>query len=156
MTEIDESPQEAENIRNPQEPGESEGMNQAQEISQDAQEPDEPQRAEQGQQVSQNARNMAMLCHLLGFFTSFIVPLVIWILKKDEDTFIDEHGKEALNFQISVAVAMAAAILFSWTCIVAPFVFIIPILDLIFCVIASIKASGGQPYRYPLSIRLVR
>ena len=61
----------------------------------------EPVAAGQGQ-VSKDARNMALLCHLLAIFTGFLGPLILWLLKKDDDSFIDEHGKEALNFQIAL------------------------------------------------------
>ena len=108
------------------------------------------------QQVSKDAKNIAMLSHLLGFFTSFFAPLIIWLLKKDEDAFIDQQAKEALNFQITILLAMCAAALLSIVCVGIPLLFVIPILDLIFCIIAAVKTSDGQPYRYPLCLRLVK
>ena len=108
------------------------------------------------QQVSKDAQNIAMLSHLLGFFTSFFAPLIIWLLKKDEDAFIDQQAKEALNFQITILLAMCAAALLSIVCVGIPLLFVIPILDLIFCIIAAVKTSDGQPYRYPLCLRLVK
>ena len=136
----------------------------SQEESQDQpqQEPQQEQTAEaveapvEAPQVSQNAKNLGMLCHLLGFFTCFLAPLIIWLLKKDEDVFIDEHGKEALNFQISVALAMVASYILIAVCVGAALIFIVPIVDLVFCVIAAIRASSGQSYTYPLSLRLVK
>ncbi len=67
------------------------------------------QQAQPSTEISKDARMWAMLCHLLGFFTCFIGPLIIWLIKKDEDPFIDNQGKEALNFQITVAIA--------WDCV---------------------------------------
>jgi len=64
----------------------------------------EPTPPQDTQKPGQNARNMAMLCHLLGLFTGFVGPLILWLLKKDEDPFIDRQGKEALNFQITVVI----------------------------------------------------
>jgi uncharacterized Tic20 family protein len=55
-------------------------------------------------EVSNDVKNMGVLCHLLGLFTCFVGPLVIWLLKKDEMPFVDHHGKEALNFQITLAI----------------------------------------------------
>jgi len=107
-------------------------------------------------QVSKDSRNMAMLCHLLGFFTSFIGPLVIWLVKKDEDSFVDDQGKEALNFQITIVIAMAVASLLTFICIGIPLLIAIPIVDLVFCIIASVKASSGVAYRYPLTIRFLK
>lgn len=107
-------------------------------------------------EVSKNATNMAMLCHLLAIFTGFIGPLIIWLVKKDDDPFIDGQGKEALNFQITVLIAMIVSGLLSFVCIGFVLMPAVWIADLVFCIIASIKASSGQAYRYPLSIRFVK
>ena len=107
-------------------------------------------------EISKDAKNIAMLSHLLGLFTCFVGPLIIWLLKKDDDPFIDRQGKEALNFQITVVIGLFAASVLSFACI-GVFLFpVIGVLDLIFCIIASVHASKGQDYRYPISIRLVR
>jgi len=120
------------------------------------QEPQDVESAPQTQGVSQNAKNMAMLCHLLGFFTSFIGPLIIWLLKKDEDSFIDQQGKEALNFQITIIIASFVAGLLSFLCIGFLLLPVIGILDLVFVIMACVKSSKGEAYRYPVSIRLIK
>ena len=107
-------------------------------------------------ETSKDARNMAMLCHLLAIFTSFVAPLIIWLIKKDEEPFVDQQGKEALNFQITVILAMFAAGLLSFICIGVLFLFAIPVVDLVFCIIASVKTSKGVAYRYPISLRLIK
>ncbi len=107
-------------------------------------------------QVSKDARNMAVLCHLLAIFTTFIGPLIIWLLKKDEEPFVDNQGKEALNFQITVVLAMLVSTLLSAVCIGIPLLIAIPIVDIVFCIIAAVKAGNGIAYRYPLSIRLLK
>jgi len=110
----------------------------------------------QAPEISQNTKNIAMLCHLLGIFTCFVGPLIIWLLKKDEDAFIDSQGKEALNFQITVALASVVAMALS--CIVIG-VFLMPVigvLDLVFGIIACVKSSNGEDYKYPISLRLVK
>jgi len=97
-----------------------------------------------------------MLCHLLGLFTSFVGPLIIWLIKKDTMSYVDYHGKEALNFQITVAIALVVAGI-SVFCMIGPFLIpVIYLLDLIFCIIASIAASKGEYYKYPLCLRLVK
>jgi uncharacterized protein len=106
--------------------------------------------------VPQNARNMALLCHLLGLLTCFIGPLVIWLLKKDEHSFIDSQGKEALNFQISVILASVAAGFLSFLCIGVLLFPVIGVLDLVFSIIACVKSSQGVDYKYPISIRLIK
>ena len=105
-------------------------------------------------EVGKDARMWAMLCHLLGLFTSFVGPLIIWLLKKEEDPFIDEQGKEALNFQITVAIAYVAATLIPVAgCFLAPAVWVV---NLIFCIMACVAANKGEHYRYPVSLRLVK
>jgi uncharacterized protein len=110
----------------------------------------------QNVEVSNDAKNMAVLCHLLGIFTCFVGPLVIWLLKKDEMPFVDHHGKEALNFQITVAIALPAAVI-SVFCLIGRFLVpIIGVLDLIFCIVACLAASKGEYYKYPLCLRLIK
>ena len=97
-----------------------------------------------------------MLCHLLAIFTSFVAPLIIWLIKKDEEPFVNQQGKEALNFQITVILAMFVASLLTVLCIGVPLLLAIPVVDVVFCIIASIKASSGVAYRYPVSLRLIK
>ena len=99
---------------------------------------------------------MAMLCHLLAIFTGFLGPLIIWLIKKDESSFVDDHGKEALNFQITVLIAMIVSGLLTFICIGFVLMLIVWIVDMIFCIIAAVKASHGEAYRYPLTLRFVK
>ena len=110
----------------------------------------------QTQEVSQNAKNMALLCHLLGFFTLFIGPLIIWLIKKDDDPFIDQQGKEALNFQITVTLASIVGSILTVVCIGVFICIAVGIADIIFVIMACIASSKGEAYRYPVSIRLVK
>jgi len=118
--------------------------------------PGEAQQETPPEEVSEDARLWAMLCHLLGLFTNFIAPLIIWLVKKEEEPFVDKNGKEALNFQITVAIA---AIVSGALCFACVGFFLLPavgVLDLVFCIIAAIKANSGQVYRYPISIRFIK
>ena len=76
---------------------------------QESQNPETPVQAEQklpvAAEIPNDVKTMAMLCHLLAIFTTFIAPLIIWLLKKNDHPFINEQGKEALNFQITVVLA---------------------------------------------------
>jgi len=113
-------------------------------------------------QVPKDIRNMAMLCHLSAFAGYFIPfghilgPLVVWLLKREESAFIDAHGKEALNFQISVTIyAVISAILIL---VVIGFL-LLPILlvfEIIVVIIAAIRANNGAEYRYPLTLRFIK
>ena len=106
--------------------------------------------------VSSDSRMMGMLCHLLGLFTCFVGPLIIWLIKKDEDPFVDNQGKEALNFQITVGIAFIVSGLLAFVCVGVFMGIAVGIADLVFCIVAAAKANSGQAYRYPVSIRFIR
>ena len=106
-------------------------------------------------------RTWAMLCHLstlCGYmipFGNIIGPMVVWLVKKDESALVDDQGKEALNFQISVTI-------YSIICLVLIFVIIgiflliaLVIFDLVVTIIAAIRSNQGEYYRYPMSIRFI-
>jgi len=126
------------------------------ETGEPAQQPPDIESADQSLQIPQNARNMALLCHLLGLLTCFLGPLIIWLIEKDKHDYINQQGKEALNFQITVMIASFAAGILSFACIGLLLFPVIGILDLVFCIMACIKSSKGEDYRYPISIRLVK
>jgi len=101
-------------------------------------------------------RTMGMLCHLLALFSGFIGPLVIWLVKKEEDPFIDECGKESLNFQITVMIALFICLVL-WCVLIG--LFLLPVVligDFVFVIIASVKTNQGEMYRYPLNIRIIK
>jgi len=107
-------------------------------------------------EVNKDARTFAMLAHLLAIFTLFVGPLVIWLVKKDEHPFVDEQGKEALNFQITIAIAYIAASLLSFLCIGFLLFPAVGVVNLIFCIMACVAANKGDHYRYPVSLRLIK
>lgn len=123
-----------------------------------AETPSEPQPAAQPAQpaVSQDSKNMAMLCHLLGLFTSFLGPLILWLIKKDKDEYVDQQGKEALNFQITIIIASIVSAILTFICIGFIMAIFVSVLDIVFSIIAAVAASKGQDYRYPVSIRLLK
>ncbi|CAN5718512.1 DUF4870 domain-containing protein [soil metagenome] len=110
-----------------------------------------------------NVRTWTAFCHasaLLGVFIHFpgqlIPPLLVWLLKRDDSPEIDAHGKEALNFQISMLIYNIVAAVF---CLVLIGFLLLPllwVLNAVFVIIAAIKASDGQLYRYPLTIRFLQ
>jgi uncharacterized Tic20 family protein len=103
-----------------------------------------------------DSRTMAMLCHLLAIFTGFIGPLVIWLSKKDTSPFVDDQGKESLNFQLTMLLAHIAAGLM-WCIVVGMFITpALVVLNLVFCVLATIEANKGVAYRYPFTLRLIK
>ncbi len=112
---------------------------------------------------SKDERVWATLCHLsalIGFvlpvFGNIIGPLVFWILKKDQMPLVDVNGKEALNFQISMSVYALFAATLVLVLIGIPLLFMIALADIVLIITASVKTSEGTPYRYPLSMRLLK
>ncbi len=106
-------------------------------------------------ELSQDARNMAMLCHIFGFF-GFIGPLVIWLIERDKHRFVDEHGREAMNYQISMMIYGAAAWL---SCILLIGIVLAPALmiaHIVLVIIGAMKAQQGQPWRYPIAISFLK
>lgn len=106
--------------------------------------------------ISQDSKNLAMLCHLLGLLTNFIGPLILWLIKKDTDAYVEEQGKEALNFQITVLIAAIVSGITAVLCIGAVLGLVVGIADLVLSIMACIAASKGEHYRYPVSIRLIK
>ena len=107
-------------------------------------------------------RTWGMFCHLIVFsgfiipFASIIGPLVIWIIKKDDMPFVEDQGKESLNFQITMMLATIVSVLLMFVLIGFVLIFVVLIFQFIVVIIASIKANEGVYYRYPLSIRFIK
>ena len=103
-----------------------------------------------------------LLTSAVGGWGTFIGPLVIWLAKKDSMPFVDDQGKEALNFNITVGIAMLALLLLSIVTLGIGLVIAIPgwiiigIAWLVLTIIAGIKANEGVLYRYPLTLRLIK
>lgn len=111
--------------------------------------------------VSNDERNWAMLCHLGGLvhfipFGQIIVPMIIWMVKKDELPFVDDQGKEALNFQISMLIYYLICIPLIFIVIGIFFLAMLGLINLILVVIAAVKAQQGEAFRYPLSLNLIK
>lgn len=113
--------------------------------------------------VTNDDRTLAMLCHLLGMFTGFLGPLVLWLIKKDDSRFIEHHAREALNFQITIMVAMFGLGLVTFVLmavligfLLIPVLVALPIFALVVEILAAVAASDGQWHRYPLCMRLVQ
>lgn len=97
---------------------------------------------------------MGMLCHLLGIFTGFLGPLIIWLIKKDSSPYVDEQGKESLNFQIVCLIATFACLL--GFCLAPFLIAAVQIFRIVFSIIATVKTSKGEAYRYPVTFRLIK
>ena len=100
--------------------------------------------------------NMAMLAHLLGIFTGFLGALVLWLMKKDSSEFVGEQAREALNFQITMAIGLIACWMLVFLLIGIVLIPLLLIVNFIFCILGAVSASKGQAYRYPFAIRLLK
>ena len=116
--------------------------------------------------LTPNIRTWAMLCHLISL-SRFIVPLgnilgplFVWLFRRKRSPFIDTHGKEALNFQISIAiysiVPTIALVLEFFPIVFLSIAWAIMVLLLFGVVKATIRANRGLPYRYPFSRRFIK
>lgn len=99
--------------------------------------------------------NLAMLSHLLGIFTGFVGVLVLWLTKRDQAGFVADQAREALNFQVTVAIALVASIMLKVILIGILLVPILFIVNFVFCILGALSASRGHAYRYPFALRLV-
>ena len=104
-----------------------------------------------------------MLSHasaLLGFVIPWVFhilgPLIVWLAKRADSPEIDEHGKESLNFQISMLIYNVVAAVLCLVLIGFALLLILHILNLVLVIVASIQASEGKLYRYPVTIRLIK
>jgi uncharacterized Tic20 family protein len=110
-----------------------------------------------------NARTWGMLAHLaclaglLGIpFGHVLGPLIIWLIKKNEIPFVDDQGKESLNFQITVALAAIVSLPLVCTGVLFLVPIVVVVLGVVFGVIGAIKANQGVYYRYPWALRLIK
>lgn len=109
----------------------------------------------------QDERMWGMFCHLSALagyvipLGSIIGPLVIWSIKKQEYPFVDDQGKEALNFNISMAIYMIVSAILIIIVIGILMLIALGIFQLIMIIIAAVKANNGEAFRYPLTIRFV-
>ena len=121
------------------------------------------------EELNKDARMWAMFCHLAGLagivvpvvISGIIAPLIVWQIKKEEHPFIDEHGKEAVNFQISMSLyTLIGSIACIITCIglilIPFFALAVYIINLVLLLIAAVKANNGEHYRYPICIRFIK
>ena len=112
--------------------------------------------------VDQEIRNTAVAAHLSTFaglvvpFGSVIVPLAVWLTRRDRDPFIDQAGREALNFGISIAIYGSVLLVATLMLVGIPLLIAGVIAWVVLASLAAAKASQGQAYRYPLTMRLVR
>jgi uncharacterized Tic20 family protein len=116
-----------------------------------------------GRQLSKEEQNWGMLCHLTGLalllgvpFGHILGPLIVWLIRRNHYPFVDEQGKESLNFQISMTIYAILSALLMLVAVGFVLIAVIVIADVVLAIVASVKVSNGKPYRYPLTIRFLK
>ena len=111
--------------------------------------------------LQKDERMWATFCHLAGLglfifpFGNIIGPLIIWLLKRDTSPFVDTHGKEAVNFQISATIYLFVAAVLIFLLIGFLLLIGLVVLWLVCVIVATINANEGKKFRYPLNLRLI-
>jgi uncharacterized Tic20 family protein len=107
--------------------------------------------------------NWAMACHLAaltGFvipFGNIIGPLIVWLIKKDTMPLVNQHGKESLNFQITVLIAAIVSFILMFVLIGIVLLIVVGIGALVLTIMAAVKVANGQvDYKYPWTLRLIK
>ena len=112
--------------------------------------------------LSKDERMWGMFCHLIAFsgylipFGSVLGPLIIWLIKKDEMPFVDDQGKESLNFQLTMLIAVIVSVILIFVVIGFLLLGILIIYQIVVVIMAAIKANDGVRYRYPYTIRFIK
>ena|ERR1700735_4167844 len=107
---------------------------------------------------SSDDRILGLLSHLLAIVPGIGIfgPLVIYLLRKNESSFVAANAKESLNFQITVIIACIV----SWLLVVVLIGFfllaVLGILNVVLVIVATVKASENKIYRYPFNLRLIK
>ncbi|HOK25471.1 MAG TPA: DUF4870 domain-containing protein [Bacteroidales bacterium] len=112
--------------------------------------------------LSESERTWAMFCHLSAFacfifpFGNILGPLICWLSRRDDSTWVNENGKASLNFQLSLLLYTLLLIPLCFILVGIPLLIALWILNIVCVTIASIKASRGEEFRYPLAIPFIQ
>lgn len=123
--------------------------------------------AHQAKEMNEDARRWAMIVHLsalvgllangIGFL---LAPLIVWAIKRDDHPFVDEQGKEAINFQLSVIITGLVGVLLVLTIIgiviAIPLLILVAVVAVVFPIVAAVRVNEGEHYRYPFSWRFIK
>ncbi len=114
------------------------------------------------QKLSQDEKNMGIGVHVASFagyiipFGSILGPLIVWLMKRDEFPFVDECGRNCLNFKISIYIGVMISVVLMFVGIGFILIVLLAIADIVLTIIAAMKAGEGVSYKYPLSINFIK
>lgn len=118
-----------------------------------------------GTAPTKDEQNLAVVCYILGIFTWIIGPLIIWLVKKDSSKFVDDQGKEVINWGITITIAWVILFIIGLVLSHIPILgFLVMMLlrlalfacALIFTIMGAMQVSKGIAYRFPFSLRLIK
>ncbi len=113
-------------------------------------------------ELTKGQKDMGMLVHASGFagylipFGNILGPLIVWLMKRDEMPFVDSCGRNCINFKLSMMIYFCVSFILMFVGIGFLLLGILAVVDIIFTVIAIIKASDGISYEYPLTIKFLK
>lgn len=105
---------------------------------------------------TQDEKNLAMIAHLGGIFLGWVLPLILYLVKKDDSRFVADQAKEALNFQITMWIATLVAAISVFLLIGIVAVPLVMIYNVIGCILAGLAANKGKLFRYRYVWRVVK
>ena len=112
--------------------------------------------------LDSNTKMLATFSHL-GIVAGIVIPLgnilaplIIWLTQKDKSAYVEAHAKEALNFQITMAIIMIASAILIFIYIGIILLFAAGIANLVLSIMAAIKANEGHSYEYPFNFRFIK
>ena len=105
--------------------------------------------------ITADDKNIAVITHLAGTLFSIFPALAVWLLKRNDNAYLADQAREALNFQITVLIVQAVSGILIFVVIGFLLLGLVWLANIFFCIMAAIAASKGEHYRYPLTLRLI-
>jgi uncharacterized Tic20 family protein len=105
--------------------------------------------------ISSDDKNIVVLTHLGGILFSFLPGLIVWLLKKDDNPYIAENAREALNFQITLMIAYFISWILAFILVGFVLIGVLWLANIILSIMAAVATSKGESYRYPFALRLI-
>ncbi|ADU28784.1 DUF4870 domain-containing protein [Evansella cellulosilytica] len=107
-------------------------------------------------QPTSDEKTMATLIHVLGIFFGVFSTLIIWLIQKDKSKYVDHHGKQNMNWQLTLIIGYFASFILMFVLIGFLTIIAIGVLDLVFSILAAVAANKGERYKFPVAIPFIR
>lgn len=107
--------------------------------------------------VATSDKALMILCHVSALIgVGFVLPFIVWLVKKHDADPVADHAKETLNFHLSWLLYALVCVPLTWILIGIPLLILLGVAAIVLAIIGAVKASDGVLYRYPLTIRFIR